>query len=109
MIFDLNKQEVWGMKQKYSLFHCQYQVILPPDGDIGDARLEILPRMTERETDFIFHEIEIYGKLAELVRDANRETIETSAKYILNLASTVVGVYKDLCKISLGIEKELPF
>lgn len=111
MIFDLNKQEVWGMKQRHSLVHCQYQITMPPDGNIGDAQLEIMPRGTKKKTDFVFREIEVYGKLTELVRKANREIIERSlpSSYILNLATQVIGIYRDLCKISLGIEEELPF
>ena len=111
MIFELNKQEVWGMKQRFSLVRCQYRITLPSDGDIGDARLEVRPRRTKKKTDFIFREIEVYNKLIELVKDVNRESIELSlpSTYILNLASQVVGAYQDLCKISLGIEEELPF
>lgn len=111
MIFDLNKQEVWGLKQKYSLVRCQYHITMPPDGHIGDAQLEVEPRRTKKKTDFIFREIEVYGKLTELVRDANKEIIERSlpSSYILNLVSQVIGVYKDLCKTSLGFVEELPF
>lgn len=110
MIFDLNKQEVWGMKQGYSLVHCQYQITMPTDGNIGDAQLEIIPRGTRKKTDFVFREIEVYGKLTELVRKANKEVLERSlpSSYILNLVTQVIGAYQDLCKISLSIE-ELPF
>ena len=110
MIFDLNKQEVWGMKQGYSLVHCEYRITMPPDGNIGDAQLEIKPRKTKKKTDFVFREIEIYGKLTELARNANKEVLERSlsSRYILNLATQVIGTYQDLCKISLSIE-ELPF
>lgn len=95
MIFELASEDTCGLKKGYTLVASGYAV--NPDGSVY-----VTPRRTGSKDDFIFHDIETYGELEDVLKCA----ITTTGRRDINITECIIEAYLDLYK---DTEEGLPF
>lgn len=96
MIFELASGNIYGLKKGYTIIASEYVVNL-------DGTVCVRPRRTGFKDDFVFHDIETYGELEDVLSCA----IATSGyRDKINITECIIGVYLDLYQ---DTDEELPF
>lgn len=96
MIFELASGNIYGLKKGYTIIASKY--VVNPDGTVC-----VRPRRTGSKDDFVFHDIETYGELEDVLNCA----ITTSGRRdIINITECIIGAYLDLYQ---DTEEGLPF